>query len=110
MTDGLDLQKLLKVVGDLQSNARQLEERLAREQVVGESGGGMVKVEMNGLEQVRKVTIDPSLVKEGDVAMLEDLVAAAVNRATEACKRRAQETAAQASMDLATLFKPGAKE
>jgi len=99
-----DLQKMMKALGGLQERARQVQERLAHETVTGDAGGGMVVVEMNGLQQVLRVTIDPDLVKEGDVAMIEDMAAAAFNRAHEALERLVRESA-PASLDLGDLFK-----
>ena len=93
MSEPLDLGKLMKMFGSLQENAQRVQERLATEKVTGESGGGMVTVEMNGLQRVTRVRIDPSLVRENDVAMLEDLVASAVNRAQEATQRLIRESA-----------------
>ena len=95
--------KLMKVFGNLQENAQRVQERLATEKVTGESGGGMVTVEMNGLQRITRVTIDPKLVQEGDVAMLEDLVASAVNRAQEATQRLIRESAV-GRLDLGSIL------
>ncbi len=103
MSEPIDFGKLMKVFGNLQENAQRVQERLATEKVNGESGGGMVVVEMNGLQRVTRVTIDPQLVREGDVAMLEDLVASAVNRAQEATQRLIRENAL-GRLDLGDLL------
>jgi len=66
----------------MQEELQKTQEKLAQEEVAGESGGGMVKVTMNGRYEVRRVQIDPSLL-EDDKEMLEDLVAAAVNAAVQ---------------------------
>lgn len=58
------------------------QEEIAGMEVVGEAGGGMVKVTMTGRHDVRRVVIDPALVDD-DREMLEDLVAAAVNDAVQ---------------------------
>ena len=50
--------------------------------VEASSGGGAVKVEMDGQKQLKRLTIDPEAVKSGDVEMLQDLVLPAVNEAT----------------------------
>ena len=64
----------------LQANMQKAQEQLAALEVNGESGGGMVKVTMNGRHEVRRVEIDPT-VSASDREMLEDLVAAACNDA-----------------------------
>lgn len=74
-------------LGDLMKQAQQLQEQmqkaqqqLAAAEVTGEAGAGLVKVVMTGRHDVRRVTIDPSLLQE-DKEILEDLLAAAVNDA-----------------------------
>ena len=69
----------------MMKQAQQIQERLQKEMatltVEGASGGGMVTVVVNGHKHVQKITIDPEAVSKDDVAMLQDLVAAAVNDA-----------------------------
>ncbi len=74
------LGNLMKQAQEMQANMQRAQEELASLEVTGESGGGMVKVTMTGKHEVRRVSIDDSLVGE-DKDMLEDLVAAAVNDA-----------------------------
>lgn len=64
----------------LQSEMQRAQEELARAEVIGESGAGMVKVRMSGHMAVRQISIDPAI-SGGDRELLEDLVAAAVNDA-----------------------------
>ncbi|MGE0858533.1 MAG: YbaB/EbfC family nucleoid-associated protein [Gammaproteobacteria bacterium] len=71
---------LMKQAQKMQADMERLQAEIAATEVTGESGGGMVKVLMNGRHDVRKVTIDPLLMQE-DRGMLEDLLAAAVNDA-----------------------------
>ena len=49
--------------------------------IEAESGGGMVTVVMNGVKQVRAITIDPEVVSKDDIEMLQDLIVAAINDA-----------------------------
>lgn len=77
----------MKGLGDMMKQAQQMQEKMqklqeeaAAAEVLGESGAGMVKVLMTGRHDVRKVTLDPSLLNE-DKEILEDLLAAAVNDA-----------------------------
>lgn len=71
---------LMKQAQQLQEQMQQAQEKLANSEVTGESGAGLVKIVMTGRHDVKRVTIDPSLLKE-DKEILEDLLAAAVNDA-----------------------------
>ena len=71
---------LMKQAQQMQDNMRKVQEQLATIEVEGQSGAGMVKVVMTCRHDVKRVTIDPSLLAD-DKEMLEDLVAAAVNDA-----------------------------
>ena len=71
---------LMKQAQKMQADMQKAQEELARAEVTGESGGGLVKVTMNGRHEVRRVEIDDSLMGD-DKEMLEDLVAAACNDA-----------------------------
>ena len=75
----------MKGIGDfmkqaqvMQERMQQVQEEIAKLEVVGESGAGLVKVVMNGRHEVKSVDIDASLLNE-DKEILEDLVAAACN-------------------------------
>jgi len=81
---------ILKQAQQLQANLQKAQEELGNVEVTGEAGAGMVQVVMNGRHDVRRVTIDPSLLTE-DREMLEDLVAAAVNDAVRKVERTVQE-------------------
>jgi len=72
--------QLMRQAQQLQANMQKAQEQLAALEVTGESGGGMVKVAMNGRHEVRRVEIDP-VVATSDREMLEDLIAAACNDA-----------------------------
>jgi DNA-binding YbaB/EbfC family protein len=75
------LGNLMKQAQQVQEQLQRAQEELANLQVTGESGAGMVKVTMTGRHDVKKVSIDASLMNE-DKEILEDLVAAALNDAT----------------------------
>ena len=83
--------QLMRQAQQLQANMQKAQEQLGSLEVTGESGGGVVKVVMNGRHEVRRVQIDPSVAAD-DREMLEDLVAAACNdaarRVTEAVQQR----------------------
>ncbi len=90
---------LLKQAQKMQEDMKLAQERLAQEEVVGESGGGMVKVTMNGRYQVSRVEIDPALMGD-DKEMLEDLVSAAVNGASQRVAEKAKENMAELTAGL----------
>ncbi len=85
------LGNIMKQAQRMQEEMQKAQERLGAEEVTGESGGGMVKIVMNGKHEVRRVEIDPSLM-EDDKEMLEDLVAAAVNDAAHRIAEKTQES------------------
>lgn len=75
-----NLNDLMKQAQQMQEKMKQAQEDLAKAEVEGESGAGMVKVTMTGRHDVRRVNIDDSLMSESK-EVLEDLLAAAVNDA-----------------------------
>jgi hypothetical protein len=81
---------LMKQAQQMQENMKKAQEQLATIEVEGQSGAGLVKVTMTCKHDVRRVSIDPSLLAD-DKDMLEDLVAAAVNDAV----RRVEATVAE---------------
>jgi len=72
--------QMMKQAQMMQENMRRMQEQLAATEVEGQSGAGMVKVVMTCKHDVKRVTIDPSLLGD-DREMLEDLIAAAFNDA-----------------------------
>ncbi len=81
------LEDMMKQAQKMQENLQKAQEELANKEVTGESGAGLVKVLMTGRHDVRKVTIDDSVLTENK-EILEDLLAAAVNDAV----RRVEES------------------
>jgi len=100
------LGNLMKQAQMMQENMKKMQEQLASMEVEGQAGAGMVKVIMNGRHDVKRVTIDPSLLSD-DKDMLEDLVAAAVNDAVRKIDATSQEKmgALTAGMNLPAGFK-----
>ncbi len=84
------LGNLMKQAQEMQASMQRAQEELARLEVTGESGGGLVKVTMSGRHEVRRVSIDDSLVGD-DRDMLEDLVAAAINDAVHRIENTTRE-------------------
>ena len=81
---------LMKQAQQMQENMRKLQEQLANVEVEGQSGAGLVKVVMTCKHDVKRVSIDPSLLAD-DKDMLEDLVAAAFNDAVRRAEATTQE-------------------
>ncbi len=84
------LGNLMKQAQKMQAEMQKAQEELASMEVTGQSGGGMVQVVMTGRHDVKRVTIDDSLMEE-DKEMLEDLLAAAVNDAVRQVEKTSQE-------------------
>ena len=82
--------QLMKQAQMMQENMKRMQEQLGTLEVEGQSGAGMVKVQMTCKHEVKRVSIDPSLLGD-DREMLEDLVAAAFNDAS----RRVESTIAE---------------
>jgi DNA-binding YbaB/EbfC family protein len=81
---------LMKQAQAMQDNMKKMQEQLASVEVEGQAGAGMVKVIMTCKNDVKRVTIDPSLIGD-DKDMLEDLVAAAFNDAVRKAEATSQE-------------------
>jgi DNA-binding YbaB/EbfC family protein len=81
---------MMKQAEALQRNMQKAQEEIAQMEVVGESGGGMVKVTMTGKHEVKRVQIEPAVIGD-DREMLEDLVAAAINDAVRRVETESQQ-------------------
>jgi nucleoid-associated protein EbfC len=87
------LSQLMRQAQEMQESMQKAQERLASLEVEGAAGGGMVKVVVTCKHEVRRVSIESSLLGE-DKEMLEDLIAAAFNDANGKIERTVQETLA----------------
>jgi nucleoid-associated protein EbfC len=90
MALGDGLGDLMKQAQQMQERVQKLQEEVAKTEVTGESGAGLVKITMTGRHDVRKVDIDSSLLAE-DKDVLEDLIAAAMNDAVRRAEKNQQE-------------------
>ena len=70
---------MMKQVQQMQAKMEAMQAEIAEKEVEGTAGGGMVKVIINGKNEILSVTIDPEVVDKEDVEMLQDLILAAVN-------------------------------
>jgi nucleoid-associated protein EbfC len=80
---GFNTRQFQEMLEQAQKQAQSLQEKMRQTVVEASSGGGIVTVKMDGQKHVLGVRIDPDTVKAGDVEMLQDLVAAAVNAAAQ---------------------------
>lgn len=90
---------LMKQAQQMQENMKKVQEQLAAVEVEGQSGAGMVKIMMTCRYDVKRVTIDASLLRD-DKEMLEDLVAAAMNDAVRRVEATVQEKMAGVTAGL----------
>ena len=81
---------LMKQAQQMQEKMQRMQEEVAKIEITGESGAGLVKVTMTGKHEVRRLMIDDSLMSD-DKEMLEDLIAAAVNDAVRRVEQKQQE-------------------
>ncbi len=97
---------LMKQAQEMQANMQKMQEDLAKAEVKGEAGAGLVSVVMTGRHDVKRVHIDDSLMRE-DKEMLEDLLAAAVNDAVRKIEQQNRDQMAKmtAGMGIPPDFK-----
>ncbi|MBU2913340.1 YbaB/EbfC family nucleoid-associated protein [Reichenbachiella agariperforans] len=86
-----DMMKMMGKVKEMQSKMKEVQAELAQIEVEGESGAGLVKALVNGQKKLIKVDIDESLVNTADKEVLQDLIVAAVNKATDEADIKAKE-------------------
>ncbi|HZC47319.1 MAG TPA: YbaB/EbfC family nucleoid-associated protein [Candidatus Acidoferrum sp.] len=77
--DEIDLSALMQKAQELQERMKEMQETAATKTVEAQSGGGMVRVVVDGTLRVRKIELDAAIVAANDKSMLEDLVLVAVN-------------------------------
>ena len=86
-----NLGALMKQAQEMQAKMGEMQAKMADLEVEGSSGGGMVTVTLTGKSDMRRIKIDPSLLKPEDAEMLEDLIIAATNDARERLEARMKE-------------------
>jgi nucleoid-associated protein EbfC len=90
MKGGGGIGNLMKQAQAMQASMQRAQQEIAAMEITGESGGGMVKVTLNGRHEAKRVQIDPSVPLD-DREMIEDLVAAAINDAAHRIETATQE-------------------
>ncbi len=98
---------MMKNAGALKQSVRDAAEALAKVRVEGTSGGGAIVAGVNGRMELLSVRIDPKLIAEGDLELVEDLIVAAVN---QALLKAREEAAASLSKIAGGLPIPGLEE
>lgn len=77
----MNIQGIMKQAQMMQKKMEEAQEKAAQEEVCGTSGGGMVSVTLNGKFEMKKITLDKSLINADETDILEDLIMAAYNDA-----------------------------
>ena len=86
-----DMMKMMGKMKEVQARLKEAQDNLVNVQASGESGGGLVKATVNGKRQVIHLDVDSSLIKAEDKLVLQDLIIAAVNKASEEAEVKAKE-------------------
>lgn len=109
----MDLTQLMQIANQVKEQIGQSQAEAARLRIVGEAGGGMARVVMNGKHEVLEVTLDPKVISGGDKGLLEDLIRAACNQASarvaEELRQRMGGLAQGLGIDLSALGFPDGK-
>ncbi len=96
----MDFLGMMKKAEELQKNMQAMQEQLGQATVEGSSGGGLVSVTLSGKGEMKSLKIDPSLFKEDDVEVLEDLIVTAHNEAKTKSELMMQQKMAEATAGL----------
>lgn len=108
-----DMMKMMGKMKEVQQKMKEAQDNLTHIKASGESGGGMVRAIVNGKKQVIAIDIDPLILKAEDKVLVQDLVVAAVNKASEEADVLAKEELKKATdgllpsipgMDLSSLM------
>ena len=96
----LNMQDMLAKVQELQTRMQDAQEKLRALETSVEVGAGMVRVLINGKQEVKKISIDKSVVSPDDVELLEDLILSAVNKAISQSQKLAQDEMGKATSGM----------
>ena len=103
----MNIQKMMKQAQEMQAKMMGMQAKLEEAESEGTSGGGMVKVTISGKKQAKKVSIDESLLAPAEKEVLEDLIVAAFNDASNKVDQIASEQ--MSSMTAGLPLPPGMK-
>lgn len=108
-----DMMKMMGKMKEVQQRMKEAQDNLIHIKASGEAGGGMVRAIVNGKKQVIAIDIDPIILRSDDKVLVQDLIVAAVNKASEEADLRAKEELKKATdgllpnipgMDLSNLM------
>ena len=102
-----NFQDMMEKAQKMQKKMQEIQESLASLEVEGTAGGGMVKIVMNCKNEVKKIELDPSIIKQEEKQMMEDLIVAALNDAKIKAEEKSKEEMAKLTGDLG--LPPGMK-
>ncbi|MGN6157779.1 MAG: YbaB/EbfC family nucleoid-associated protein [Devosia sp.] len=103
----VDFMGMMKKAEEMQRKMAELQDEAGRATVEGRSGGGLVSITLNGKGEMQGLKIDPSLFKEDDVTVLEDLIVTAHNEAKTKAEQMMQQKMAELTQGL--QLPPGMK-
>lgn len=95
-----NMQDIMKQAQEMQRKIAVVQNELAQKMITAESGGGMVKVTVNGKQQVMKIEIERDAIDPNDKEMLEDLVVAGINKAIEQSQKMSQDEMKKATSGM----------
>ena len=100
------MQPNMKMLQQMQNRMAKIQEELAEQTVSADAGGGMVTVEVTGLQELRSIKIKPEAIDPDDAETLEDLLVVAVNSAMDRSRKLAEQKmgALTAGMKIPGLF------
>mgnify|MGYP001298030545 CR=1 FL=1 len=92
-----NISQMMKQAQEMQKRMEDMQQSLERAEIIGESGGGLVKITLNGKGLMLKISIEESLYKENEVSIIEDLIIAAHNNAKSQLKSKTSEEISKAT-------------
>ena len=92
--------QMMKQAQQMQEKLQSMQQRMAEEEVTGQSGGGMVTVTVTGNSEVKSVKLDESIVDKDEIEVLEDLIVAAVNDARTRAETMMREESEKMMKDM----------
>lgn len=98
-----DISRIMQNVKSLHGRFSELDSKLAKQEVVGESGAGLVKITLNGHYESSRVEIDPSIIDPDAPAVLQDLIAAAINDAVTRILSLREDTTKDFAREIGTI-------
>ncbi len=95
-----NMMDMMKKAKEMQAKMNEMQEELANSEIIGNAGGGLVSITINGKGDMRSIKIDESLIKDGDIEIIEDLILAAHADAREKLEKESKEKMAEMAAGL----------